>query len=320
MKLDDLIWPRLSEELKGRRMVWILGHQRSGTTNVHKAVASLPSVQTGTFFDLFFVALTLKYLMWPILGPVNRLYLYLSGFSVSNHNYGMLEELEEHLYMLYQFGGEVITTVLFPDLGSDPEFLHLALQIQPDHFEFVNRAVARILHFNRSSVNKVYVGCPLGFSQAPLELTQHFPASKVIVCVRNPVSAFPSFVDLISALTKQQYGQIFTDRIRVLYQVYSSAVYRALAAAVDTIPDDKIYWLDFEGWKSDSPKQLRILWDFLELDSRSADLNQALRRSEHHTNRPESYTVIDPEQIKRELGVHYEKMLSACSRMKPKAN
>lgn len=53
MAVEDVIFPGLkavSEEYftKRNKLVFITGHQRSGTTNVHKAVSSLKGVSTGT--------------------------------------------------------------------------------------------------------------------------------------------------------------------------------------------------------------------------------------------------------------------------------
>ena len=77
--------------------------------------------------------------------------------------------------------------------------------------------------------DRAYVGCPLGFAQNPRLLRKHFPLAKIVVCARDPTAAFPSFVDLLGALTKTQFDPVFSMRMTTLYQVYSSKVYKALA-------------------------------------------------------------------------------------------
>lgn len=53
MTLEDVLFPGLAKVAdeyftKRNRLVFVIGHQRSGTTNVHKAVSSLASCTTGT--------------------------------------------------------------------------------------------------------------------------------------------------------------------------------------------------------------------------------------------------------------------------------
>jgi len=320
MALEDVVFRDLALtdfSSESGKLVFILGHQRSGTTNVHKAVSSLQGCTTGTLFDLLFPSLLLKYTLRPMAGLLNRIYLKISGYEIANHNYGLLEELEEHLLMMHQFGGEVIPGVLFPHLGKDRKYVEECLVTKPIHFQFIKRCLARILKY-QGTAQSIYIGCPLGFSQDPMQLLQHFPGAKLVVCARKPVDAIPSFVDLLQALTRADFSKEFDTRMKVIYDVYSTKVYQSLACATETVREDRIFWLSFDDWKENAPKQLQRIWDFLGVDweTLGADFDKALERSERHTNRAESYKVIDADMIERDLGESFKKIQLACSRQK----
>jgi len=318
MAIEDILFPGIDEYAKEvftqpNKLVFILGHQRSGTTNVHKALSSINGVTTGTQFDLIFPSLILKYVFSHLASGVNWLFFrQVVQAEISNHKFGVFEELEEHLLMLHYFGGEVISTVLFPFLGENSNFLEQAIKIEPHHMKFTRRCIARTLYFQRKPTS-AYVGCPLGFSLNPALLRKHFPFAKIIVCARDPVRAFPSFVDLIRALTKAPlpYDEKFVVRINVLYNIYSTRVYQSLS----DFPGDKhTMWLDFENWKKNAPRELEWLWACLGWKPPQGASKIALERSESHSNCSESFLVVPRHQIQKDLDVAFKKLRSKCVR------
>ena len=56
------------------RVIFILGHGRSGTTNVHKALSSLDGVATGTFYDMLMPSLMLKFVFAPFVKVLDYFY------------------------------------------------------------------------------------------------------------------------------------------------------------------------------------------------------------------------------------------------------
>ena len=79
MMIEDIIFPGLKVIeadffTKPNKVVFVTGHARSGTTNIHKSLSSLEGVITGKFFDLIFPSLILKYLFSPLISIVNKLF------------------------------------------------------------------------------------------------------------------------------------------------------------------------------------------------------------------------------------------------------
>lgn len=79
MMIEDVMFPGLktiADEYFTQRnkLVFVTGHQRSGTTNVHKAVSSLDGVITGTQFDAVCPSLLLKYLCGPLMSAINTIF------------------------------------------------------------------------------------------------------------------------------------------------------------------------------------------------------------------------------------------------------
>ena len=102
MMIEDIIFPGLKVIeadffTKPNTVVFVTGHARSGTTNIHKSLSSLEGVITGTFFDLIFPSLILKYLFSPLIAIVNKIFFnnLLNSDGVPNHQLGVNEEAEE---------------------------------------------------------------------------------------------------------------------------------------------------------------------------------------------------------------------------------
>ena len=79
MMIEDIIFPGLKVIeadffTKPNKVVFVTGHARSGTTNIHKSLSSLEGVITGKFFDLIFPSLILKYLFSPLISIVNKIF------------------------------------------------------------------------------------------------------------------------------------------------------------------------------------------------------------------------------------------------------
>lgn len=79
MAVEDVIFPELKDVgeeyfTKRNKLVFITGHQRSGTTNVHKAVSSLKGVNTGTQLDGATPSLIMKYLTYPLVQLIDLIF------------------------------------------------------------------------------------------------------------------------------------------------------------------------------------------------------------------------------------------------------
>jgi hypothetical protein len=178
------------------------------------------------------------------------------------------------------------------------------------HLDFVKKCVARSLYFQGKTAHK-YVGSPVSFSFDPALLRQHFPLATFVICVRDPCQTFPSLVDLIGSVQgKTKYDEAFTRWMTdVVYEGTTKSMYKALA---DWPGDDKTLWVDFEKWKKEGEDVLATVWNKVGWVYPAEATKAALKRSERHSNRPESYTVVPPEVIKRELGETFKTLLAKC--------
>ncbi len=102
--LEDLVIPSLKQiehDLFNtpNRVIFVFGHPRSGTTNIHKGLSSLDGVATGHFYDILMSSLTMKYLCYPIVALLDKILFktLLNSDDCPNHKIGPWEELEESL-------------------------------------------------------------------------------------------------------------------------------------------------------------------------------------------------------------------------------
>jgi hypothetical protein len=107
--IEDFLFPSLKQVEHDlfntpNRVIFIIGHYRSGTTNLHKALSSLDGVATGRVFDLVMPSLILKYISYPIVGLLDFLVFkqMVDADNTPNHKIGLWEELEDDMYCLNQ--------------------------------------------------------------------------------------------------------------------------------------------------------------------------------------------------------------------------
>jgi hypothetical protein len=136
MWIEDFIFPSLEEIekeffTKPNRLVLVLGHPRSGTTNVQKSLCSLPNSINGTQFDLMAPSLLMKYAVTPLRRVVNWLfYRKIVEGDIRNHKIGVSEELEEMLLMIHYQCGDVFSSFVVPPLRFDQKYRRIGMTDQ----------------------------------------------------------------------------------------------------------------------------------------------------------------------------------------------
>jgi hypothetical protein len=128
-------------------VVFIIGHGRSGTTNLHKGLASLEGVATGYFFDFLMPSLILKHISYPLVGLLNYFYFktLLNADGTPNHKLGPWEELEDHMYCLNLHQTNILAFFAYPSLGLSE--LRQLTKFDERHLNFVKKCIARSLYF-----------------------------------------------------------------------------------------------------------------------------------------------------------------------------
>jgi hypothetical protein len=107
--IEDFLFPSLKQVEHDlfntpNRLVLIIGHGRSGTTNLHKGLSSLEGVATGHNYDFLMPSLILKYVFYPFAGVLDYVLFkkLVDADGTPNHKLGLWEELEENFYLLNQ--------------------------------------------------------------------------------------------------------------------------------------------------------------------------------------------------------------------------
>jgi hypothetical protein len=100
------------------RVVLIIGHPRSGTTNVQKAFHALGRVGSVYYLDLIMSSLLMKYASAPAMSALDYFFLkrIASSEHTPNHKIGLDEELEENVLMMHYFKGGGYYNTLFKHL------------------------------------------------------------------------------------------------------------------------------------------------------------------------------------------------------------
>ena len=103
--IEDWIFPSLKDIereffTQPNKLVFITGHARSGTTNLHHALSAIEGVTTGIMFDLMFPSLILKYINTPLKLLLDKFVLkkISNADKTPNHKIGVNEPLEDDMF------------------------------------------------------------------------------------------------------------------------------------------------------------------------------------------------------------------------------
>jgi hypothetical protein len=154
MMIEDIIFPSLKEIHEEffnhkNKVVFVTGHQRSATTNVHKAISSLPDVTTGSQFDLLFPSLIMKHIFGPFISIVNKIVFrnFVQQDEIKGHKIGVYEEMEEQQVSVFHWMGVVLAGLLYPNLGNDVKFFEKAVDMHDFQLDYIKRVMVRSIHY-----------------------------------------------------------------------------------------------------------------------------------------------------------------------------
>lgn len=295
--IEAFVWPAISE-VKFEKVVFILGHQRSGTTYLHKSLHQLPGVHTSSLYDLWFASFILKIIGRPLLPLIDW---FTRHWSTDNHPLTAREELEEYLWMTMRFKSIAIPYI-FPVLMKDFSLLDHCLTYTDDDFLFFKQCLQRVLYANPSA--QVYVGRPLALTIDYPSLRRHFPDTKVILCIRNPDEIMPSWVDHSANATKSSLDNVIFQRfMQYSYRQYSQRILHNMIYAFQQNHDDRnrlVYGVLFDRIKQDIRSEIESILAFIRLEN---DHGNSLTcsgdeicidevRPEKHRNRSKSHQIV----------------------------
>lgn len=189
MCIEDILFRKLrtiEKEYftKPGKIIFVLGHPRSGTTNLQKGVSSAEGCITGKVVDTIVPSLLLKYATKPFMAFV-QLIISVSNFNQKNHPVSETEDLEEQTLLIHTFFSELLA-YLFPCLSEVESMLLTAQEFEDWHLDFIKRGIARVIYFRRNAQTTTYVGCSTTLlADMPL-LRKHFPHARFVMAVRDP--------------------------------------------------------------------------------------------------------------------------------------
>ena len=152
--LDYVLFPGLKQvereffERPGK-LVFVLGHPRSGTTNIQNAISSLDNCFTGTITDVVCNSLIQKYMLQPFGNAINFLLQNLLNLNQKNHKITQKEPLEEQLFLFYTFHHELFG-FMFPILVENRKFCEEANAFDDWQMEQIKACLARVIYFRRT--------------------------------------------------------------------------------------------------------------------------------------------------------------------------
>ena len=92
--------------------MFVTGHHRSASTNIHKTVSSLEGVTTGDQVDAIFPSLLLKYAVSGCTSMIQQVFYgkLINKDEIKEHKFGAGEELEEHVFMMHHMNAPGVPT------------------------------------------------------------------------------------------------------------------------------------------------------------------------------------------------------------------
>jgi len=289
--LEEVIFPRLPN-LDLKNVVFILGHQRSGTTYLHKALHQLPGIHSSSFYDLWFASFILKVIGRPCLPLIDFI---IRHWSTQNHPIDVHEELEEYFWLIMRFKSIAIPYI-FPSLINETQLIDKFLSYTDDDFLFFKKCLQRVLYKKSSSL--VYVGRPLSLTANYFSLRRHFPNAKIILCVRHPVDIMTSWVDHSANVIKSSLNSVkFQEFMEYVYQNYSKKVFQSMNLIFHTDSDNVnrlVYVVLFDRIKHNIHSEIEAILAFIELKNDQNELECHFTKTEdkQHSNREESHDII----------------------------
>ena len=215
--LDDILFPQY-RNIEIRKPVFIVGNPRSGTTFIHRVMAK----DEGHFFcfrswEILFPAIIQK----KALGFIGRLDRLAGGiFSNSikrfeSHRFDKLNRVhptslfypEEDEKLLLHIASSFNLIWFFPYFTDLPRFDRFDESLDPEHrkrnMNFYKNCIKRQAYLKGKDRNLHLLSKNPLFSPAVDSLYEHFPDSRFIYMVRNPLEVIPSMLSLAYELWNQ---------------------------------------------------------------------------------------------------------------------
>lgn len=272
--------------------VFIVGHQRSGTTFLHRLMAGNDWAHSLDLHEMLFPASSFQHLVGlinavdstvghPLLKRFNSVQQHFLGHLDNIHKVRLNEPEEDEFVLWSQYASDMC-------INDSPTLIDIGPEGMPKEFEFWSpEAQFQTLMWYRACVQKklqrargqgLYVGKNPRFSRILPQLQTVFPQSKIIVLVRNPLEAIPSRMSLMRALwtmRNPEFKELSRSHIQWILQ-NSIETYLKTEEGLREIPEDRRIVIGYRGLKSNPKDTLHRLVQHLDLPPLSNTVHKRL--------------------------------------------
>ena len=276
--------------------VFIVGHQRSGTTFLHRLMAQNEWAHSLDLHEMLFPATSFQQgielidkldttMGSPLLNRFNALQERLFGHIDNIHRVRLNEAEEDEFVMWSQYASDIC-------INDSPTLIDLGPTDMPNEFEFwTPEQQFSALMWYRACIEKklerkkgsgLYVGKNPRFSRILPQLNTVFPNSKIIVLVRNPLESIPSRMSLTLALwgfRKPKVERLSKAHVQWILQ-NSIETYLKTEEGLNQIPDDRKIIIGYNNLKTKTRQTLNDIVAKLGLPNLSAPVEQRLDEME----------------------------------------
>lgn len=303
--LLDGIFPSTVPTPQTDQSLFIAGHQRSGTTFLHRLLAGNDWAHSLDLHEMLFPASSFQHCLHTlsrldqatgdhVLTRLNTLQERFLGHLDNIHRVRFNEPEEDEFVMWSQYASDIC-------INDSPTLIDIGPKGMPKEFEFwTPEEQYSALMWYRACIQKklqrqrgtgIYVGKNPRFSRILPQLNTVFPGSKVIVLIRNPLEAIPSRMSLTLALwgfRKPKVERLSPAHVRWILQ-HSIDSYLKNEAGIKHIPEERRIIVGYNDLKTTPRQTLRSIVEHLNLPELSPivtaqidELEKQSYRSKHH--------------------------------------
>ena len=279
--MSDALFPSKIETPQLDESVFIVGHQRSGTTFLHRLLAGNDWAHSLNLHEMLFPSSSFqhgldavqnvdKFFGGHLEHHFNRLQDKHLGHLDNIHRVRFNEVEEDEFVMWSQYASDMC-------INDSPTLIEHSPSDMPKEFEFWSPTEQyQTLMWYRACVQKklqrerakgLYLGKNPRFSRVLPQLNTVFPQSKIIVLIRNPLEAIPSRMSLMQALwtmRNPEFKDLSPAHIQWILQ-NSIQTYLKTEDGLKYIPEDRRIVIGYRDLKSNPKDTLHRLVKHLDL-------------------------------------------------------
>lgn len=272
--------------------VFIVGHQRSGTTFLHRLMAGNDWAHSLDLHEMLFPASSFQHLVGmintvdstvghPLLKRFNTVQQRFLGHLDNIHKVRLNEPEEDEFVLWSQYASDMC-------INDSPTLINIGPEGMPKEFEFWSpEAQFQTLMWYRACVQKklqrergngLYVGKNPRFSRILPQLQTVFPQSKIIVLMRNPLESIPSRMSLMRALwtmRNPEFKELSRSHIEWILQ-NSIETYLKTEEGLREIPKDRTIIVGYNDLKENTRSTFERILAHLDLPAMSANIESRL--------------------------------------------